>query len=75
MKIEDRVRLFLGSSDVQTEQVQEITGTPVEVPHPRNVTHDFRDISKRVVGDNVRKARKSKKIVFERIVYLPRENY
>src|SRR5690349_7676747 len=33
-----RRRLLRGSSDVQTAQRQPTTGTPVEVPVPRNVT-------------------------------------
>src|SRR5512140_3647150 len=33
-----RSRWFFGLSDVQTRQWQPMTGTPVEVPVPRNVT-------------------------------------
>ena len=38
MKQEQRVRESRGSSEVQTSQLQPITGTPVEVPVPRSVT-------------------------------------
>src|ERR1700682_2336960 len=33
-----RVRWFLGSADVQTAQSQPMTGTPFEVPLPRNTS-------------------------------------
>jgi hypothetical protein len=33
---EDRKRLSFGLSEVQTSQVQPITGTPWEVPVPKN---------------------------------------
>jgi hypothetical protein len=35
-RAEERVRLFLGLVEVQTGQSQPITGTPCEVPVPRN---------------------------------------
>src|SRR3990170_370479 len=38
ISIDDLVLLFLGSSDWQTSHLQPITGTPVEVPEPRNST-------------------------------------
>jgi len=33
-----RLRRFFGSSDLQMSQSHPITGTPVDVPVPRNVT-------------------------------------
>ena len=39
--IDARVRLFRGSSDRHTSQLQAITGTPWDVPVPRNVTRNM----------------------------------
>jgi hypothetical protein len=38
IKTDDRNLLSLGSVDLQTSQWQPITGTPWEVPVPKNVT-------------------------------------
>jgi hypothetical protein len=37
---DERNRLFRGSSELQTPQSQPITGTPTEVPVPRNVKEE-----------------------------------
>ena len=38
IRIDARVLLFFGLSEQQTPHLQPITGTPVEVPEPRNKT-------------------------------------
>src|SRR5690606_6421063 len=45
--MEERRRLFFGSSEVHTAQSQPITGTPIEVPVPRKVISVLVSIARR----------------------------